>query len=291
MSLGLGTWFMILGVGASVFVLSLLWSERILAFLHRKSLGSRDFIIKRMESMFIETSEKQLTYLMLLLSFGLGMIGFLLFWPSVIMSIIVASIITAVGWQIPKWGIDMLYQKRCAQFVSQMVDGLTIMSNGIRSGLSITQSMERVVESMPNPISQEFEFALSKVRLGVSIEEALNDLAIRIPEPDVQMFVMAINILKETGGDLASTFTTITETIRERQKLHQKIDALTAQGKMQGIIMAIIPFVLLVVFSVVDPNFVGPLFSTTLGRIFILIMLALQITGGIFIRKVVTIKV
>lgn len=291
MSLALGDWLVILGVGASVFVLSLLWSERILAFLHQKSLGSRDIIIKRMESMFIETSEKQLTYLMLLLSFGLGFIVFLFLWPSVFFSLFMGAIVTVVGWQIPKWGIEALYQKRCAQFVSQMVDGLTIMSNGIRSGLSITQSMERVVESMPNPISQEFELALSKVRLGVSVEEALNDLAQRIPEPDVQMFVMAINILKETGGDLASTFTTITETIRERQKLHQKIDALTAQGKMQGIIMAIIPFVLLVVFSVIDPNFIGPLFSTTLGRIFILIMLALQITGGIFIRKVVTIKV
>ncbi|MCB0348212.1 MAG: type II secretion system F family protein [Bdellovibrionales bacterium] len=282
---------MIIGVGASVFVISILWSERILNFLHQKSLGSRDIIIKRMESMFIESSEKQLTYLMLLLSFGLGFIVFLFLWPSVFFSIFMGSVVTIIGWQIPKWGIEMLYQKRCSKFVAQMVDGLTIMSNGIRSGLSITQSMERVAESMPNPISQEFDLALSKVRLGVSIEEALNDLAQRIPEPDVQMLVMAINILKETGGDLASTFSTITDTIRERHKLHQKIDALTAQGKMQGIIMAIIPFVLLVVFSVIDLNFIGPLFSTTLGRIFILIMLALQITGGIFIRKVVTIKV
>lgn len=285
------SWFIIIGIGVSVFTLSLLWADRVIAYLHLKSLGNRDEIQQKLNMMFIETSEQKLTYTMLLLSFGLGSIMFLLFWPSIITGLFFGSIMTVVGWQIPKWIVEMLYKKRCARIVTQMVDGLTIMSNGIRSGLSITQSMDRMVESLPNPISQEFELVLSKVRLGVSIEEALNDLSQRIPEPDIQMFVMSINILKETGGDLASTFTTITETIRERQKLHQKIDAMTAQGKMQGIIMASVPFILLAVFSAIDPNFIAPLFSTTFGRILLVIMLALQITGGIFIRKIVTIKV
>lgn len=280
-----------IGLGLSIFVFSMIWADRILAYLRDKSLGSRAFVLERMKLMFIDTTEKKVTYMMLLLSFGLGGVFFLFFWPKIMMSFIMGMVMTLVGMQVPKWAVEYLYKRRNARFVSQMVDGLTIMSNGVRSGLSITQSMERVVESMPNPLSQEFELALSKVRLGVSIEESLNDLAQRIPEPDVQMFVMSVNILKETGGDMASTFQTITETIRERNKLLQKIEALTAQGKMQGIIMAMVPFILLVVFSVIDPDFVAPLFGTTLGQIFILIMLTLQIIGGIVIRKVVTIKV
>tara|TARA_B100001248_G_C27395630_1_gene465350 strand:+ start:364 stop:1242 length:879 start_codon:yes stop_codon:yes gene_type:complete len=291
MSILNSTWFIVIGVGVSIFTLSMLWSDKIIAFLHERSLGSRDEILTKLNNMFIETSEKKLTYTMLSLSFGLGLLMFLLFWPSIIAGLIFGAGITAIGWQIPKWLTNYLYEKRCSRFVMQMVDGLTIMSNGIKSGLSITQSMERVVESMPNPLSQEFELVLSKIRLGVSIEEALNDLADRIPEADVQMFVMSVNILKETGGDLASTFTTITETIRERQKLYQKVDAMTAQGKMQGIIMACVPFVLLMVFLAIDPNFVAPLFGTTLGLILLIIMVGLQITGGYFIRKIVTIKV
>ena len=84
-----------------------------------------------------------------------------------------------------------------------MVDGMTIMANGISSGLSVPQSMERVVDNLGTPISQEFGLVLSQIRLGKSVEEALLDLGERIPRPDVQMFVTAVNILKETGGNLA----------------------------------------------------------------------------------------
>jgi len=291
MSILTNQWFIIIGIGASIFTLSILWADRIIAFLHQKSLGSRDEILNKLDNMFVKVSEKKLTYTMLLLSFGLGMLMFLLFWPSLLTGLAFGSATTIVGWQIPKWIVNFLHQRRCAAFVGQMVDGLTIMANGVNSQLSIEQCMTRVAENMPNPISQEFQLALSKVHLGLTIEEALNEMAERIPEPDVQMFAMSINILQETGGDLGPVFTTITETIRERQKLYQKIEAMTAQGKMQGIIMACVPFVLLAVFAAIDPNFIAPLFATTLGRILLVVMLALQITGGIFIRKVVTIKV
>ena len=109
--------------------------------------------------------------------------------------------------------------------------------------------------------------------------------------PDVQMFVTTVNILKETGGDMSETFSIIVETIRERQKVQKKIEALTAQGLMQGIIMALIPFVLMVGFLVFDPDYIMPMFSTTLGIIMLFIMLILQAVGGVFIKKVVTIKV
>ena len=241
--------------------------------------------------MFIENSEKKVTISMLLLSFGMGIVFFALLWPHIILASFVAIIVTIVGWQIPKWAVDSLYKRRSAKFVNQMVDGLTIMSNGVRSGLSITQSMERVVENMPPPISQEFNLVLSQVRLGLSVEEALNALGTRIPEPDVQMFVISINILKETGGDLAQTFSTIVETIRERQKIYNKIEAMTAQGKAQAAIMSSVPFVLLIVFWVVDPKFMAPMFSSALGLFLLMVVLGLVIFGSVVMRKIVTIKV
>jgi tight adherence protein B len=151
--------------------------------------------------------------------------------------------------------------------------------------------MKRVVEIMGNPISQEFAQVLYQMQVGDSFESALNDLGNRIPRPDVQMFVTSINILKETGGNLAETFATIVTTIRERQKVEKKIEALTAQGMMQGIIVTLIPFILMMVFFVVDPAFIKPMFSTTLGLVLLAAMLGLQIIGGVVIKKIVTIKV
>jgi tight adherence protein B len=129
------------------------------------------------------------------------------------------------------------------------------------------------------------------MQVGDSFESALNDLGNRIPRPDVQMFVTSINILKETGGNLAETFATIVNVIRERQKIEKKIQALTAQGLTQGIIVTLIPFILMGVFLLVDPNFIKPMFNTTLGLVLLFVMLALQIIGGIVIKKLVTIKV
>lgn len=284
-------WFVLFGVGAGIFGFMMMSSEKILTWLHEKSLGSRTYVLEKFEIMFIENSEKKVTITMLLLSFGLGFLVFLLMWPSIVTGFIFGSIVTAVGWQVPKILVDMVYEKRCKKFVAQMVDGLTIMSNGIRAGLSVTQSMERVTQNLGNPIKQEFDYCLSQIRLGLSVEEALNNLSQRIPQQDVQMFVMSINILNQTGGDLATTFATITETIRERQKILQKIDAMTAQGKTQGMIMAMVPLALFGVFAVIDPGYIRPLYTSTLGFIFIFIMIALVAIGGVVMRKVVTIKV
>jgi tight adherence protein B len=176
-------------------------------------------------------------------------------------------------------------------FVDQMVDALTIMANGIKSGSNPQQAMQRVVEIMGNPVSAEFSQVITQTQFGQSFEEALTDLSERIKRPDVQMFVVAINILKETGGNLSETFTTIVTTIRERQKLEKKISAMTAQGIMQGIIVTCIPFVLMGVFYVLDPTHITPMFDTTLGLLLLAAMLALQVIGGLMIKKIVTIKV
>jgi tight adherence protein B len=278
-------------IGAIVFALSYMWSDRIIQFLHSKSLGNRDYVVQKMQAMFIEVNQKKLTITMLLSSFGLGALFFLLLFPNIIIGLIIATIVTVFGWSVPRLIVDYMFEKRSAKFVDQMVDGMTIMSNGIAGGVSVAQAMERVAQNMANPISQEFDLVLSQNRLGLGLEECLNNLGQRIPTPDVQMFVLSVNILLSTGGNLAETFNTICDTIRERQKIQKKIEALTAQGLMQGIIISMVPFGLLLVFLVVDPGYVRPLFTTTLGIIFLMVMLGLQIIGGLMIRKIVKIKV
>ena len=209
--------------GGAIFALSYLNSDRLLAFLHQRSMGNKKEVIRLLDMMFVEVKQQQVTWLMFLLSFGLGILVLLAFWPNIILGIVGGTVITIVGWSIPKIIMKSLWETRCNRFTDQMVDGLTIMSNGIKSGLSITQSMERVVMNMSGPIAQEYSLVLNKIRLGMSVEEALNEMGDRIPRPDAQMFVTAINILKETGGNLSETFSTIVTTIRERQKVEKKI--------------------------------------------------------------------
>ncbi len=284
-------WVFEITIGLIVFTISLLYSNRIISWLAQKSLGQRQTVLELLDKMFVEINEKQVTYAMLSISFGFGFLVFLALWPNIIPGILFASIVTIVGWSIPKILIQTLYEKRCDRFVDQMLDAMTIMANGVKSGLSVSQCLERVSDNLQNPISQEFGLVLSQIRLGRSLEEALVELNERVPRPDVQMFVTSVNILKETGGNLAETFVTITSTIRERQKVQKKIESLTAQGLMQGLIISLVPFALLILFLLIDPAFVMPLFTKPLGWFFLFIMLGLQAVGGFMIRKIVKIDV
>jgi len=291
MSFLLNDWILIPVFGISIFVFVLLWSDRSIAWLHKRSLGQKAEVMRLMKLMSMEVDEKKVTIGILLLSFGLGALAFLALWPSVLAGFVVGASVTIAGWQLPLLIMKFMYEGRCTRFTDQMVDGLTIMANGIKAGSNPQESMKRVVEIMGAPMSQEFAQVMYQMQVGDSFESALNDLGTRIPRPDVQMFVTAINILKETGGNLAETFQTIVLTIRERQKVEKKIQALTAQGLMQGIIVTMIPFILMVVFLIIDSNFIKPMFNTTLGLVLLFVMLALQIIGGVVIKKLVTIKV
>ena len=274
-----------------VTVICYLFMPRVFDSLYVKSMKQREEVIRLLDLMFVEIDRKKITYMMLLMSFGLGAIFFLLLWPHVLLAIPICTVITVVMWSVPFWFVRKQWENRCGLFVNQMVDGLTIMANGVKAGLSVTQSMERVVESLPNPISQEFNLVLSQIRIGRSIEEALIELSERIPRADVQMFVTAINILKETGGNMAETFSTIVTTIRERQKVERKIEAMTAQGIMQGMIISMVPIAIIALLWFVDPGYISPMFNTTLGLILLTIMFCLVIAGGLTVRKIVMIKV
>lgn len=267
------------------------FADPVIDFLSRKSLGKKDEVIRYLKLMSDNVDEKKITLLMLLMSFGLGSLFFVLFFPNMIAGMIVGGVVTMVGWSLPLIIVKNLYEKRCDRFAEQLVDGLTIMSNGIKSQTNVAQSMERVVEIMGNPLRAEFQKVLSQTQLGSSFEDALIELGVRVPRPDVQMLVTAINILKETGGDLSQTFDNIVFTIRERQKLEKKIQALTAMGRFQGLIVTLIPFVLAVIFFIVDPQMIMPMFTTTLGLVLVAVMISLQLIGGFLIRKIVTIKV
>ncbi len=278
-------------VGIIVFVVSYMHARRFLDWLRWKSIGARDDIVETLEKMFIEISPNKVLLYMTLSAIVPGILVFLLILPQFIPALCFGLVIAIFGWHIPKIVVRRMFAQRMNRFNLQMIDGLSLMANGMKSGLSIIQAMGLVKEEMPDPLSKEFDYVLQQNRLGVSVEEAFQNLAKRIPSEDVNMFVTSIIILKETGGNLAETFETIVHVIRERLKVQQKIAAMVAQGVAQGVIVFCMPFGLGLMFYLSDPKFIEPLFSTPLGWLISAGILTLQFVGGFVILKIVQIKV
>lgn len=282
---------MVFGFGTAVFIVFMMNIDKATQFLKSKSLDRKDQTLHYLRLMSADVDEKKLTLLMFTLSFGLGGGVFLLLLPQVLAGVIIGGAVGLLGWSIPLVFVKANYERRCNLFVAQMVDALTIMGNGIKSGSSPFQAMQRLVESVGNPISQEFAKVISQVQRNQSLEDSLMDLAKRVPRPDVEMFVAAVNILKITGGDMPETFQTIVYTIRERQKVEQKIQAMTQKGLMTGYIITLVPFVILLIMLVLSPDMIKPMFTKPMGLVMLFAILTMQIVGGIWIKKIVTIKV
>ena len=172
-----------------------------------------------------------------------------------------------------------------------MVDALQLLSNGVRAGLSVPQAIGMIVDEMPAPISQEFNILLQQNRIGMPLEECFENLAKRVTLEDNDMFVSAVNILRETGGNLAETFDTIVDVIRERVRLQQKVDTFTAQGMFQGMTIGAMPYMLGFVYYLQDPNSMTPLFTTPVGLIMLFLAVVLDIAGIYVIMKIVKIKI
>jgi tight adherence protein B len=283
--------FLTIIIGGCVFGISYLMSDRILDLLYKKTVGQREELYGLMDAMFVEADRGKITISLYLVSFGLGTVVFLVLWPNVLIGLALGIAFAIGGWSGPKNILKIMWEKRCNRVVQQMVDGLTIMANGVKAGLTVGQSMDRVIENMNGPLVQEFRIIQNRIRLGSSLEEALNEFGDRIPRPDVQMFVTGVNILNETGGKLAETFQTIVTTIRERQKVEQRIDAMTSQGVMQATVISLAPFGILIFTMIADPNFIMPLFTKPLGWFALALMLGLIVIGGVLMKKIVTIKV
>src|SRR6185312_7299396 len=144
-------WIVIPLFAFCIFLIVYMWSDKIFNYFSKRSTGQREEILRMLDLMFVEFDQRKVTILLTLLSLGLGTVFFLLFLPNVLAGLIVGAMVTVAGWTVPTALIRMLFDRRCTLFVDQMVDGLTIMANGIKSGLSVPQAMERVVDNLHNP--------------------------------------------------------------------------------------------------------------------------------------------
>jgi tight adherence protein B len=293
-------WVDILGIKGILIVLGILIfvfvyknSIRIFQWIDDQTYGTRDYILKKFEIMFIEVDPRKITWALLGMSFGAGILVFslLAFLGKLPLAFLLSITTTIVGWKLPRPLVDYFENKRKKAYMLQMVDALNLMANGIRAGLTMPQSVGMVVDELPPPVSQEFNLVLQQAKIGVPLDEALENLKKRIYTEDNEMFVTSVTILRETGGNLAETFDTIVSVIRERVRLQLKIETYIASGKIQAYIIGAMPFAMIVMFGSGDPDYFPLLFGTILGIIALVIICGMVGLGLFVIMKIIDIKV
>jgi tight adherence protein B len=280
-------------IGIAIFLFCFKYSVGIFKWVEDQTFGTRTYIMERLELLFIDFDENKLTIILLGASVGSGVVvllfmGAFVSWP---LGFFLGAVISFLGFKLPKPIVNNMVKKRTKAYGLQMVDGLQLLANGMRAGLSVPQSLGMVVDELPAPLSQEFNMILQQNRIGVPLDECFEGLVRRVPTQDNEMFVASVNILRETGGNLAETFDTIVDVIRERVRLQQKIDTYVAQGMFQGYTIFAMPWLLGAVYTISDPKSMMPLFTHPIGIIMLIVAIILDLVGLWVIMKVVQIKV
>ena len=208
-----------------------------------------------------------------------------------ITGLIFAVIAGLLALKTPTWLLTVLKNRRRRRFNLQLVETLVSMSNALKAGFSITQAFESVVKDGENPIAQEFYVFLQQTRVGVSFDDALMNMDVRVGSNDLTLVARAIETARKTGGNLTEIFEKISATIRERMRIENRIRTLTAQGKLQGIVVGAMPIFIGIALMIVDPDMMRPFLHSSVGLAVIGVVLALIVCGGLVIRRIVKIDV
>jgi len=191
----------------------------------------------------------------------------------------------------PSWLLKLLKSQRLRRFNEQLVDSLVSMSNALKAGFSITQAFDSIVKESLNPISQEFSVMLQQIRLGVRFEDALVNLETRVGSDDLTLMIRSIEIARITGGNLTEVFERLAETIRERTRIEGRIRSLTAQGRLQGLVVGFMPILLGVAMFFVYPDVMRKFFSEPIALVIIGLVAILELIGALLIRKIIRIDI
>jgi tight adherence protein B len=189
------------------------------------------------------------------------------------------------------WAFLVIRQgRRRSMFVSRLPDTLQLLASSLKAGYSLPQAIDTVVRQGEPPVAAEFARALVENRLGIPLEDALERVAGRLGSDDFSWVVMAIRIQRDVGGNLAELLITVAATLRERERLRRQVHVLSAEGRLSGVVLGMLPPGFAAYLMVVRPDYLRPL-ATPLGLVLVLVAAALLAVGGLWIAKIVRVEV
>jgi tight adherence protein B len=191
----------------------------------------------------------------------------------------------------PYLALSLLRQRRLALIEAQLPDAIAMFAASLRAGASITSALDNLIQESSPPLSQEFNLLQREIRLGVDMDTALDHMEQRIPLEELRLLLAAIRISREVGGNLSETLDKLAVTLRAKLVMAGKIRSLTAQGRLQGMVMTLLPLVLIVILLHLEPATMGLLFSTRLGWAVLALVMVMQVLGFLTIRKITRIDI
>jgi len=196
-----------------------------------------------------------------------------------------------LGFILPRTFLKFRQTRRLHAFNDQLNDAVTLLANSLRSGYSLLQSMEMVARELPPPMNEEFQRVTREIGLGLSNQEALNNLLRRIESDDLDMMITAINIHHEVGGNLSEILDTIGHTIRERVRIKGEIRTLTSMARYSGYLVSILPIAVAGLLFVMNAEYMSGLWRDPCGVQMIILASIGMVSGWIIIRRVVNIDI
>jgi tight adherence protein B len=182
-------------------------------------------------------------------------------------------------------------QRRFLKFEGQFPEAMDLLGRAVRAGHAFTTGFELIGKEIPNPVGEEFQIAFQQQNLGLPLKDALQNLAVRVPLPDVRIFVSSLQIQRESGGNLGEILDTLSYVVRERFKLRRQIRICTAEGRMSSYFLTALPLVALAGMSFLQPEYMQPLFTDSRGQMALTVGAILQVIGYLVINKIIKIKV
>jgi tight adherence protein B len=221
------------------------------------------------------------------LLFGFSLLaGALLHWPFVI-----AVLFGAFFFMLPTIVVNTRKNRRMKKFIMYFPEALEMFARSLRAGHSFTGAIQLVGQEMPDPIGPEFQKVFDEQNLGIPLRHALISMTNRIDLLDVNFFVTAVLIQRETGGNLAEIIDKISYVIRERFRIQGQLKIHTAQARLTGIVLAFLPVAVAFILFLLSPDYMKPLWEEPVGRSMIVVAIVMQITGMLVIRKIIRIKI
>jgi tight adherence protein B len=192
---------------------------------------------------------------------------------------------------LPKYYVRRMKKQRFKLLEKQLPDALLMITGAMSAGASLNVAIESMIKEQRPPVAQEFDLMVREIRLGVDFDTALKNMEKRNPIPDFALVIAAMRISREVGGNLAEILNSLAGTLREKQTMEGKIASLTAQGKIQGVVMTSLPLLVMFGLTQIEPVAMAPLFSTWPGWLTLAVIMTMEVLGYFFIQKITAIDV
>lgn len=239
-----------------------------------------------LRSMFVFADGRRLLMVYMLLLVGLPVVLLIAGQSPLLVGGIVLALFFA-----PRVLFNRLAERRRKKINEALPDGLAQIAGAMRAGSTFTVALQSMVEEQNGPLGQEFSLVLREQRLGARLEEALDNLGERVQTEEMDLVISAALIAQEVGGNLAEILGSLSDNIRRKLEMEGKVRALTAQGLLQGRVVTLLPFLILVALLFIEPDAIRPIWTSILGWVFLTVMIGLQVMGSFVIKKIVTIEI